>query len=175
MVCCTLIAGLLALLIRPVMAWRANPLTWRLDTALREKQSGQRATSRLGSVSHAIEGLVFVIRNEPNMRIHVAAASLTLLAGLWLEIDASEWRWLVLAIALVFSAEVFNTAVEQCCNAISREYDAAIKAAKDTAAAAVLIAAIAAALIGAGVLLPHFRGLFQAPSRLSSPPFCGGR
>ena len=61
-----------------------------------------------------------------------------------------------MAIALVLAAEALNTAVEQACNAITREHNPAIKAAKDVAAGAVLIAAIASALIGASIFAPHF-------------------
>jgi len=173
MVCCTLIAGLLALLFRPLIAWRANPLAWRPGAGPEETRSPRRAKSRWRSVAHAIDGIAFVARNEPNMRIHLVVAGLVLAAGFWLGIDASEWRWLILAITLVFCAEVFNTAVEQCCNAVSLDYHRAIKVAKDAAAGAVLIAALAAAVIGASVLLPHILSLSQLPQAFWDRPFCG--
>lgn len=173
MVCCTLIAGLLALLIRPAMAWCGDPLAWRPDRRLAATLAPSRAKNRLRSVLHAIDGLAFVIRNEPNMRIHVAAASLVVLAGVWLGIDASEWRWLLLAVGLVFMAEAFNTAVEQCCNAVSREYRRAIKAAKDTAAGAVLMSAILAVVIGATILAPHMLKLRSPIPDLPGTLYCG--
>lgn len=172
MVCCTLIAGLLALLIRPAMAWGANPLAWRPDRPLAATMAPGRAKNRLRSISHALDGLAFVIRNEPNMRIHIAAASLVVLAGVWLGIDASEWRWLMLAVGLVFMAEAFNTAVEQCCNAVSREYHAAIKAAKDTAAGAVLLSAVLALVIGATTLAPHMLKLPSPVGDFPSTLYC---
>ena len=70
--------------------------------------------------------------------------------GLALRLDLYDWGWIILAIALVWSAEALNTAIEQVYNRISPDTDPIIKAAKDVAAGAVLIAAVAAALIGTG-------------------------
>src|SRR6185503_13346679 len=100
-------------------------------------------------------GLGFLIRNEPNMRIHIVAAVAALVLGWNLRIDAAEWRWLILAIGLVLGAEALNTAVEQACNAITPDYHAAIKVAKDAAAGAVLLSAATAALIGVSIFAPH--------------------
>lgn len=158
MVCCTIIAALLGLLMRPLLALRSNPLAWRPSGA--DPASGLfaiRAASRLESFAHAFDGWRFLVRNEPNMRIHLGFAALATLAGAWLRIGPSEWRWLIVAMTMVLAAEALNTAVEQACNAISHSYNPAIKAAKDVAAGAVLIAALSAALIGASVFLPHVR------------------
>ncbi len=72
-----------------------------------------------------------------------------------LVISASDWRWIVLAIGLVWVAEALNTAVEQLGDAISLERDPRIGFAKDVAAGAVLVAALVAALIGALTLIPY--------------------
>lgn len=101
------------------------------------------------------------------MRIHLAAAVAAVGVGTWLRLDAGEWRWLILTIALVIGAEALNTAVEQACNAVTIWRNPAIKAAKDAAAGAVLVSALAAALIGGTIFLPH----------LINPavvPICGG-
>jgi diacylglycerol kinase len=154
MVCCTLIAALLGLVVRSLRLPRASPLAWRL-TPRSVPDSSSYLRSRALSFRHAFAGLAFVVRREPNMRIHIAAAVLAVVSGWLLAIDAVEWRWLILAIGLVLGAEALNTAVEQTCNAITRHHNAAIKAAKDAAASAVLIAAATAALIGASVFAPH--------------------
>lgn len=154
MVCCTVIAALLGLAARTLLPPRASPLAWRL-TATRVPDTSPYLRSRVQSFRHAFAGLAFVVRHEPNMRIHIAAAILAVILGWLLQIDAVEWRWLMLAIGLVLGAEALNTAVEQACNALARQHNAAIKAAKDAAAGAVLIAATTAALIGASVFGPH--------------------
>ena len=160
MVCCTVIAAMLALLTRHLMMGRPNPLAWRLGATIVKNDAAPRAGGRLQSVMHALDGIRFLGRNEPNMRIHLSAAALVVGAGIWIELDPAEWLWLTLAIALVLMAEALNTAVEQTCNAVSRKFDPAIKVAKDVAAGAVLISAIAAALIGAVVFVPHLSAAY---------------
>ncbi len=173
MVCCTIIAALLGLLLRPVMTLRGNPLAWRPGIT-KSATVGQplRADGRMQSFRHAFNGWRFLVRNEPNMRIHLALASCVFGLAIWLRIDAVDWRWLMMAVAMVLAAEALNTAVEQACNAVSRSYNPAIKAAKDVAAGAVLIAAIAAALIGMSVFLPHARVADQANLTLHTS-ICG--
>lgn len=149
MVCCTVIAALLALLTRFVTAGRPNPLAWRLAATV------PRANGRLRSIAHAVDGIGFLARHEPNMRLHLAAATAAIAAGIWFGVSMAEWLWIILAIALVLMAEALNTAVEQICNVVSREFHPAIKASKDVAAGAVLISAIAAVLIGAFVFVPY--------------------
>lgn len=154
MICCALIAGLLAALLWPLSVRRANPLAWRPDPTSSSGSPG-RATGRLQSFAHAFDGLGFAIRNEANMRVHLGMAVFAIAAGSWIGIDGADWRWLVLAIALVLVAESLNTATEQAANAITQSFHPAIKAAKDVAAGAVLLAAAAAAAIGISVFLPH--------------------
>jgi diacylglycerol kinase len=155
MVCCALIAGLLALLLRPLARWRGNPLAWRPGAIAQPADSVGSARGRLQSFAYAIAGLRFILRHEPNMRIHIVVAILVVIAGAWFQIDPADWRWLSLAITVVFVTEAINTAIEQCCNAVSREFRPAIKAAKDVAAGAVLMCAAFAAVIGTSVFAPH--------------------
>lgn len=155
MVCCTVIATLLALLLRFVRAGRPNPLAWRLAATNAEKKNAPRASGRLRSIAHAVDGIGFLARHEPNMRLHLGAAVAVAAAGIWFGVSVTEWQWIILAIALVLMAEALNTAVEQSCNAVNHDFHPAIKAAKDVAAGAVLISALTAALIGALVFVPH--------------------
>lgn len=106
------------------------------------------------SFTFAAAGIGFALRHERNMRVHLLLSCLVAAAGWWLRIDLDGWRWLILAMALVFTAELLNTAIEQACNAITRDRRPEIGAAKDVAAGAVLLASIAAALIGISVLGP---------------------
>jgi diacylglycerol kinase (ATP) len=77
------------------------------------------------------------------------------IAGFFLGVTPQDWRWLVLGIALVWGAEAMNTAVEMACDAISQDHHPLIGKAKDAAAGAVLVAAIAAVIIGALVFWPY--------------------
>ena len=75
--------------------------------------------------------------------------------GFWLGIAPDDWRWIVLAIAFVWVAEIVNTAFEHLCNVVQPDFHVSVKAAKDVAAGAVLVAAMAAAVIGGLVFLPY--------------------
>ncbi len=173
MVCCTIIAALLALLINPFAMLRADPLAWRLSAPEQAPTSPTgRAASRIASVAHAIDGWRFLVNNEPNLRLHLMAAAAVLVAGFLIEVTAADWRWLILAIIAVFVAEALNTAVEQACNAVSREFHPAIKAAKDVAAWGVLFAALGALLIGASVFAPYLGGSTVAVGESFVVPIC---
>ena len=113
------------------------------------------ATSRLRSFQSALSGLASMLRGEPNARIHLAAAVGVVLAGYWLEVSRLEWCWLVAAIAAVFAAEALNTALESLADALHPDPHPGVGRAKDAAAGAVLVVAIAAAMIGLLVLGPH--------------------
>jgi diacylglycerol kinase len=80
------------------------------------------------------------------------------LAGIYFRLSAEEWRWVILAIALVWLAEAFNTAVERLGDAITMERNDFLKFAKDVSAGAVLLAAVTSALIGLTIFVPHVFG-----------------
>ncbi len=71
-----------------------------------------------------------------------------------MRLSLAEWCWLVLAIALVWLAEAFNTAIEDICDRICPDFDPAIGRIKDLAAGGVLVASLAAATIGLLTLGP---------------------
>jgi diacylglycerol kinase (ATP) len=70
-------------------------------------------------------------------------------------LSPDEWRWVILAIGLVWLAEALNTAIERLANAITIEPNASIGYARDVAAGAVLIATIVASAIGLTIFMPH--------------------
>ncbi|MCJ2178996.1 diacylglycerol kinase family protein [Novosphingobium album (ex Hu et al. 2023)] len=110
--------------------------------------------ARLKSFTYAGRGLRALVQDEHNAWLHLAASLMALAAGFLLQISIAGWRWLVLAIAIVWLAEAFNTAIEEACDYINPEFDRAIGRIKDLAAGGVLIASIAAALIGLLTLAP---------------------
>ena len=111
--------------------------------------------SRAKSFVDAGRGLVSLVASEPNARIHLVATLAAVGLGLWLGLESAEWRWIGLAIALVWMAEAANTALESLADALHPARDARVGRAKDAAAGAVLVAAIAAALIGASIFAPR--------------------
>ena len=91
----------------------------------------------------------------------MAASIGAIVIGLLLDVDRSDWLWLVLAIGMVWFAEAINTALERLADAITVEHDPQIKVAKDCAAGAVLIASIIALLIGLLIFVPLLCQRFQ--------------
>lgn len=150
MICCILMATLLAACLwlprqlrgsTTAMSWRpgATPQRFRL-------------TDRMRSFGHALSGLGHLLRTEHNAWVHAAATVAVVAIGLWLGLSAAEWRWILLAVALVWMAEAFNTSLETLCDVVSPERRPAIKRVKDIAAGAVLIAALTAVGIGLSVV-----------------------
>ena len=113
------------------------------------------AFARLRSFKYAFKGLWTLLATQPNARIHGVATLLVVALGGWLGITRSEWLWVTLAIMAVWSAEAMNTAFEFLADAVHPAAHPLIGKAKDVAAAAVLIAALGAAVIGALVFGPY--------------------
>ncbi len=111
--------------------------------------------SRILSFRYALQGLRFALVTQHNFRIHLVAALAAIGLGLFWQISASDWRWLVVAIALVLAAELINTSFEHLCDVVQPELHASVKTAKDVAAGAVLTVSIAAAMIGVMVFWPY--------------------
>jgi diacylglycerol kinase (ATP) len=116
---------------------------------------------RPASFADAARGIRALIA-EPNARVQLAVALAVVALGLWLgDIDPREWALLVLAIGLVLAAEAANTALEALADRVAPDAHPLVGKAKDLAAGGVLIASIAAALVGVLVLgAPLWRRLF---------------
>ncbi|GER78006.1 MAG: diacylglycerol kinase [Anaerolineaceae bacterium] len=110
--------------------------------------------SRLRSFRYAFRGWWYVMKTQRNAWIHAAAATAVFVVGLWLRLSARDWAALILSITLVFTAEFINTAIEAVVDLATKERHPLAKIGKDVGAAAVLIAALAAALVGLLILGP---------------------
>jgi len=114
--------------------------------------------SRLQSFRHAFRGWFYVLRTQRNAWIHSAIATAVFFVGLWLELSLTEWAIIILTAAFVFTAEFINTAIEVVVDLASPDEHPLAKIGKDVGAAAVLVSALAAILIGLLILGPP---LFQ--------------
>lgn len=115
---------------------------------------------RLRSFQFAYSGLKALFIGQANARIHLLATIVVLLAAWYFQITRMEWALIVVAIVMVLAAEALNTAIEQLADVVSPERHPRIKIAKDVAAAAVLLLAIGAAIIGLIIFLPRLLVLF---------------
>jgi diacylglycerol kinase len=124
------------------------------------KNHGFSANSRTSSFKFAFIGLVSLLKNEPNARIHLLAAILVISAGIVLRIEIIEWSLIIMVIGIVFMAELFNTSLESLSDAVDMEHNERIKKAKDYAAGAVLISAVLSVIVGVLIFLPKLLYLF---------------
>lgn len=109
---------------------------------------------RGNSFSYAWDGLKAVFRTEHNTWIHLALTFVAIILGFILKISKGEFLAIIIAMTMVWVAEIFNTAIEKTMDFISKEKHPQIKLVKDLAAAAVLITAISAVIVGAIIFIP---------------------
>jgi diacylglycerol kinase (ATP) len=116
--------------------------------------SPERSTSRLDSFRHAFAGCWHLLRSQQNAWIHACATVAVVVVGVWLGLGPVEWAVIVLAIGLVWMAEFVNTALEAVVDLASPDLHPLARIGKDVAAAAVLVGAVTAVLVGLLVLGP---------------------
>ena len=102
----------------------------------------------LKSFVYAFSGIANTVKTQRNMRFHIAAAFYVTVSAFAANISKLEWFAVLLCFALVFSAEMFNTAIEKLCDTLHPEKSKNIGFVKDAAAGAVLISAIISAVVG---------------------------
>lgn len=114
----------------------------------------QFLVSRVHSFRHAFRGWHYALRTQRNAWIHSAIATVVFIVGLWLQLPPRDWAVIILTAALVFSAEFLNTSIEAVVDLASPDHHPLAKIGKDVGAAAVLVSALAAILIGILLLGP---------------------
>ena len=113
------------------------------------------------SFKYAFDGIKTVVLYEKNMHIHVIAAIVVIIMGLKFNIAPYEWIACLILFGMVFSSEIFNTAMEKCVDYISEEKNKLAKAIKDMAAGAVLVNAIISVIVGLIIFLPKIIEYFK--------------
>ncbi len=100
------------------------------------------------SFNYAIEGFMYVLKTQRNMRLHFLLGVIALLLGLYFNFSKIEFVLLFVTISFVFLAEMFNTGVELMIDLITNEFHPLARIIKDISAGAVLVAAINAVFVG---------------------------
>jgi len=116
---------------------------------------------RLNSFTFAFKGFIWLFRFEHNARIHLFSLIIAVLAGFFFHISNEEWSLLFIVSGFVFSAEAFNSAIEFLADEVSLEKRDKIGKSKDLAATGVLVAALAAAIVGLIIFLPKIISLLN--------------
>ncbi len=109
---------------------------------------------RAASFVYAFRGVAELLRGTPNAVIHVVMAVAAVVLGFYFGIDRGEWLAIIIVIGLVLALEAVNTAIEGLADMINEKHDENIRRIKDVAAGAVLMAAIAALVVGMVIFLP---------------------
>ena len=125
-----------------------------------DRPESHRLSAVTRSFGYAGAGLRYLFRSQRNARIHLILTILALALALWLGLGAVEWAILALTIGFVLASEALNTSIEAVLDRISADHHPLAKAAKDTAAGAVLIAAVTAIAVAAFLFLPRLLSRF---------------
>jgi len=111
------------------------------------------------SFNYAIEGIIYAVRTQRNMRIHMIAALLVLTACFFYDLSKIEILIVTITITMVISAELINTAIEAAVDATTNYYHPLARIAKNTAAGAVLVTAINAIVVGYIIFWDRFNSI----------------
>lgn len=118
------------------------------------KESKFSITKRLNSFSYAFNGLKILFKEEHNSWIHLVATGIVIITSIFLRLNIYEWVAIIFCIGLVFTAELFNSTVENIADFLTTEKNNKIKTIKDLSAAAVLISALTTFIIGLIIFVP---------------------
>ena len=108
----------------------------------------------INSFKCAIQGIKQAVKTERNVKIHITIMILVIIAGIVLKINTQEWIICIILFGLVISLELVNSAIEATVDIAMPEINEKAKVAKDVAAGAVLVSAIASAIIGLIIFIP---------------------
>ncbi|HEY5823700.1 MAG TPA: diacylglycerol kinase family protein [Cyclobacteriaceae bacterium] len=108
----------------------------------------------------ACQGLAVAVKEELNMKIHIAAMLLVMALGFYFEVSQVEWLILLIMIGLVICTELINTAIENLTDLVSPERQSLAGKVKDIAAAAVLFISFISVIVGFIIFAKYFKALF---------------
>lgn len=107
------------------------------------------------SFRYAFAGLAFLLRTQRNFRVEAALGAVAVALGVWLGLSPAEWSQVAVVIALVLALEGLNTSLELTVDLASPRIDPRARAAKDVAAAMVLVAALASIAVALALFVPR--------------------
>lgn len=132
-----------------------------MATVSRDKLKEKGIKRFIKSFNYALDGLKYAFKYEQNIIAHTFATILVVSFGFIFHISYIEWLIVFLIIGLVIATELINTSIEATIDLITKENNPLAKVAKDTAAAAVMVFAIIAVILGLMIFVPKILGLFM--------------
>ncbi|HWQ59846.1 MAG TPA: diacylglycerol kinase family protein [Candidatus Fimivivens sp.] len=112
------------------------------------------------SFRHAIDGIRSAFSTERNLRIEFILGAMSIILSFLLPLTVSERAVVFLAIGVILPLEIVNTCFERLMDVLNPQYHESVRVIKDLTAGAVLIASVAATLVGLVVFVPHLVALF---------------
>ena len=112
------------------------------------------------SFKHALDGIFYTFKTQPNFRVHTFFAVAATCSGLFLKISPAEWSVIIFVIGLVIICEMINTSLESVTDLLTNQYHLSAKIAKDVSAGMVLVAAAIAVVTGLLIFTPHLWAFF---------------
>lgn len=113
------------------------------------------------SFKHALDGIVYVIKTQPNFRIHISAAIAVLISAFFLKIKYTDLIILLFTISLVITAEMINTSIEAITDLVTQKVHPLAKIAKDVSAGMVLVSAVLSIVVGFAVYWPYIQTILK--------------
>jgi len=111
---------------------------------------------------YAFRGVAVGVTRQNSFLVHIPVALAVVVAAICFRVTQAEWCILTLCVAVVCSAEMFNSALENMAKAVTHERRDDLRDSLDTAAAAVLIAALGSVVVGALIFAPRLFLLLPA-------------
>lgn len=107
------------------------------------------------SLKHALDGVIYTFRTQPNFQVHSIFAILAIAAGIYFQVSAAESAVILFIIGLVLITEMINTSIESVVDLATDQFHEKAKIAKDVSAGMVLVTALIAVLVGILIFVPH--------------------
>ena len=107
----------------------------------------------------AVRGFAVALKEERNMKIHLAAALIVIVLGFYFNVSHTEWLMLLVMIGLVICTELINTAIENLTDLVSTEKQTLAGKVKDIAASAVLFSSFISVIVGFIIFAKYFKAL----------------
>lgn len=124
------------------------------DNKGRIREEGTHLDRYIKSFKHALDGIVYVIKNEHNVIIILLAILLTTISGILFKLSTFEWISVILCFGSVLACEMINTAIEAVVDLETNRINPLAKLAKDTASSATLIFSFTSLIIGLIIFIP---------------------
>lgn len=125
-----------------------------LDKKIRSGIKGNHFIRYKKSFENAINGIIYAIKYEHNFIIIVSAIIITTILGFLLNINKTEWCFIIVCYGLVFGCELINSALEATVDLVTLERKPLAKIAKDCASGATLIFSLMSLIIGLLIFIP---------------------